>query len=503
MKEARSAVHAPPREEWQAAQRLVQAEWAAQGAWGPPLELPLGELPLRTPVALPADAPVRQALRVMSEQRVGSVLVLGPQGELQGIFTRHDVLERVALPGSDPQQPLATVMTQPVHALTTSDTVHDAAVLMSRHRIRHVPVLQGGRVVSVVSERDVFALHHLSVRHVGHTIAAAQSLPDFQHAAAQIRQYARHLMAQGVQARSLTGLIVRLNDQLTQRMIERTLAEHGLDPREMAWLALGSEGRGEQTLATDQDNALIFAVPDGGDPEHARQRWLSWARRVNEWLDACGYPLCKGGIMAGQAACCLTLEEWRQRFARWIDSGGPQELLRASVFFDLRALAGREDWAEALRADVLARTQASPRFIRQLAAAHLEHRVPLTWWGGVRTRHEGGGRWIDLKLQGTALLVEAARVLALAHGVAATGTPERLRAAGRARRVPEAEVDGWVAAFDYLQTLRLVQQLRADMPGHPNRLDVRRLNALELRMLKAALAAIRGLQQRLQLDYLR
>lgn len=503
MKDARSAAQWPPLEQWQAAQRLVQAEWAAQGAWGPPLELPLGDLPPRTPVALPADTPVQQALRVMSERRIGSVLVLGPQGELQGIFTRHDVLERVALPGADTQQPLAAVMTQPVHALTTSDTVHDAAVLMSRHRIRHVPVLRDGRVVGMVSERDVFALHRLSVRHVGQTIAAARSLPEFQHAAAQIRQYARHLMAQGVQARSLTALIVRLNDQLTQRLIECTLAEWGLDPQGMTWLALGSEGRGEQTLATDQDNALIVDVPAGADIDRARQRWLGWARRVNEWLDACGYPLCKGGVMAGNAACCLTLDEWRQRFARWIDSGGPQELLQASVFFDLRALAGRLEWAEALRADVLARTQASPRFIRQLAAAHLEHRVPLTWWGGLRTRHDGGGRWIDLKLQGTALLVEAARVLALAHAVAATGTTERLRAAGQARRMPEAEVDGWVAAFDYLQTLRLVQQLRADTPEHPNRLDVRRLNALELRMLKAALAAIRGLQQRLQLDYLR
>ncbi|TSE25829.1 Inosine-5'-monophosphate dehydrogenase [Tepidimonas sediminis] len=497
--------HPPPlpsADEWLAAQRQVQADWAAHSGSAPPLDLPLAEAARGAPVSLPAAAPLRQALECMTRQRIGSVLVVDEDGRLQGIVTRHDVLQRVLLADGELQRPLADVMSRPVHALTPADTVHDAAVLMARARIRHVPVVRDGVPVGIVSEHDLFALQRLSVRHVGETIAAAVELADFQHAAAEIRAYARHLMAQGVQPRQLTALIARFNDQLTQRLIEVELRRHGLDDGAMAWLALGSEGRGEQTLATDQDNALVFE-PDGDDVEAARARWLAWARGVNEALDACGYPLCKGGIMAGNPPCCLTRAEWAARFARWIEGGSPQELLQASVFFDLRALAGRSDWVEALRADILARTRASPRFIRQLVQAHLEHGVPLTWWGGLRARREGAHRWLDLKLQGTALLVEAARILALAHGVAATGTRERLQAAGPAAGAPAAEVAGWVAAFDYLQTLRLVRQMEPGAEGEPNRLDVQRLNPLEQRMLRAALQVIRGLQQRLQLDYLR
>lgn len=492
----------PSAEEWLAAQRQVQADWAAHSGWAPALDMPLGELPPRLPVALAAGTPLRQALRTMDERRIGSVLVVDEAGRLQGIFTRHDVLDRVVLAGRSLEEPLAAVMTQPVHALQPADTVHDAAVLMSRARIRHVPIVQEGRPVGIVSERDLFALQRLSVRHVGQTIATATTWPDFQHAAADIRAYARHLMAQGVQTRQLTALIARLNDQLTQRLIEVELAAAGLSADAMAWLALGSEGRGEQTLATDQDNALVYD-PAGDDAQTVRERWLTWARRVNEALDACGYPLCKGGIMAGNPPCCLTLPQWQARFARWIDGGSPQELLQASVFFDLRALAGRTDWVEELRAGILARTRATPRFIRLLVQAHLEHRVPLSWWGGLRTRRDGAHRWLDVKLQGTALLVEGARILALAHGVAATGTRERLLAGGAAAGVPAAEVQGWVAAFDYLQTLRLVRQMEPGSQQQPNQVDVRRLNALEQRMLRAALAAIAGLQQRLQLDYLR
>ncbi|MCS6809792.1 MAG: DUF294 nucleotidyltransferase-like domain-containing protein [Tepidimonas sp.] len=498
----RDADPTPTADEWRAAQRQVQAEWAAHSAGPTPWDGPLGQLIQRAPVALPGTAALREALQTMSAQRIGSVLVLDDAGRLQGIFTRHDVLDRVVLAGRSLQEPLAAVMSQPVQTLTPDDTVYEAAALMARARIRHVPLVRDGVPVGIVSERDLFALQRLSVRHVGETIAAASTLPQFQHAAAEIRAYARHWMAQGVQPRTLTALIARLNDQLTQRLIDVTLADTDLPADAMAWLALGSEGRGEQTLATDQDNALVFD-PLGQDVESARARWLAWARRVNEWLDACGYPLCKGGIMAGQAPCCLTVQEWAARFARWIDGGSPKELLQASVFFDLRALAGRCDWVEALRADVLARTQAAPRFLRQLTQAHLEHAVPLTWWGGIRARRDGAHRWLDVKLQGTALLVEGARILALAHGVAATGTRERLQRAGAAARVPQAEIEAWVAAFDYLQTLRLVRQLQPDAGSEPNRIDVTRLNALEQRMLRAALHAIRGLQQRLQLDYLR
>jgi len=464
-------------------------------------ELRLGDLPRREPVALPVDASVCEALQTMHDRGIGSVLLRDDDGGIAGILTRHDVLDRIALAGVDLGAPVASVMSHPVATLQVTDTLFDAALLMSRRRIRHVPVLDGERLVTLVSERDLFGWQRQSIKHLGAAIARGQTLADFQRAAADIRAYARHLMAQGLQARQLTTLISHLNDQLTQALVMRELAAAGLSADAMCWVALGSEGRGEQTLATDQDNALVFA---SDDPQADRPRWLAFARRVNEALDACGYPLCRGGVMAGNPPCCLTAPEWEARFARWIDAGGPRELLQASVFFDLRAVAGRADWLEALRAFVLARTSTTPRFIRQMVQGHLEHPVALLWHGGIRGRREGRHRWFDLKMQGTALLVEGARILALAHAVPATNTRERLLAAGRASGAPAAEVDGWVTAFDYLQMLRLRHQGAPAADGAaPNRIDLNTLNAVDERVLRASLRAIQTLQERLKLDYLR
>lgn len=208
--------------------------------------------------------------------------------------------------------------------------------------------------------------------------------------------------------------------------------------------------------------------------------------------------------MASNPPCCLTRQEWQQRFERWIDAGGPQELLHASIFFDLRALAGVSAWVDELRATILARTQATPGFIRQMVQGHLEHPVPLNWHGGIDGLKDGPHLWLDLKLQGTALLVEAARIVALAHGIEATNTRERLLAAGAVMRAPPDEYQGWVSAFDFLQMQRLALQTAPGWDAeHPNRIDLRSLNAVDHRVLQAALRSIKTLQQRLSLDHLR
>ncbi len=139
-----------------------------------------------------------------------------------------------------------------------------------------------------------------------------------------------------------------------------------------------------------------------------------------------------------------------------------------------------------------------------MAQSHLEHPAPLNWHGGIDGHKEGRHVWFDLKLQGTALLVESARIVALAHGIAATNTRERLAQAGQVMGAPADECEGWISAFDFLQMHRMALQAgpRLD-PAHPNRVDLRSLNALDQRVLQAALRSVKTLQQRLTLDYLR
>jgi CBS domain-containing protein len=487
----------------------LQAEQGAQALAEHSLESPLAKLPRKPPVACAPGTPLIEALRLMHGARVGSVLVIDAAGAPRGILTRHDVLERVALARPPESTPIDAVMSSPVCTLPIHGTAQQAALAMSRHGVRHLPLTDDrGQVVSVVSERDLFALQRLSLKHVSGIIRAVSVAPgrDWREArdalvacGEAIRRLARHLLTQGLSARSLTEMLSHLNDLLTERIVRLAAASHVLDLSRAAWVAFGSEGRSEQTIATDQDNGLVLA-DDVDDSE--RELWLRMAREVNDMLDACGYPLCKGQIMAGNPACCLRQRDWLARFERWMEQGAPEDLLNASIYFDLRLLAGPAALVAPLRERIGERARELPRFRKQLADNALRMKPALNWRGALDATEEGDAAWIDLKMSGTAIFVDGARLFALATGVTATGTRERLLQSAAAQGQPSEEAESQVAAFDLLQLLRLRQQVRADADAEqPNRVDVNRLTEIDRRLLKEAMRAARALQQRIELDY--
>jgi CBS domain-containing protein len=490
----------------------LQVAYASQSLAEQSLETPLGQLVRRAAYGVPPTTPLADALRAMHDKRIGSVLVLDEtSGAALGILTRHDILGRVTLPGVELGRPIGEVMSQPVHTLSTRDTAQDAALLMSRHGIRHVPVTDaadpGGRVVGILSERDLFALQRLSLKQVSTAIRAALDVDTLRVVAADIRRFARSLLGQGVRARQLTELISHLNDVLTERLVSLLAERHGVDMKRVCWLSFGSEGRSEQTIATDQDNGIVF---DSAEPARERPALLAFAREVNEALDACGYPLCKGNVMASNPECCLTAAEWMQRFGDWIDHGAPEDLLNASIYFDFRPLAGEAALAQPMRELVTQHASRNARFMKQMAENALRNGPALNWHGGIDARSQGEQSVLDLKLHGTAIYVDAARLYALAHGIAVTSTRERFEAVARAMGVPAQEADAWISGFEYLQMLRLQVQLERDSrqavdaaDGNPNLVDVDALNDIDRRVLKETLRVARRLQQRIEMDYLR
>lgn len=478
--------------------RALQASCAAQALAEQSLEAPLGTLARPAPYMVTPQVPLAEALAGMHERRIGSVLVAEADGTPRGILTRHDILGRVTLPQRPLSTPIAAVMTEPLHTLRSSDSAQEAALLMSRHGIRHVPVTEAGRLVGIVSERDLFALQRLSINQTSSALRRAADRATLEGLAGDIRQLARNLLGQGVQARQLTELISRLNDLLTERLVTLTAQQRGLDLRRACWLAFGSEGRGEQTIATDQDNGLVLA--DDATPAERRD-WIAFGQEVNAGLAECGYPLCPGKVMAGNPDCCLTGAQWASRFAQWMAHGAPEDLLQASIYFDLRPIAGQAALALPLREQIGRDAARLPRFQRQLAVNALARRPPLNWLGALEGRRVDGREVIDLKLQGSAVFVDAARLYALAHGIAATGTRARLDAAARALQADPHEGAAWADAFEILQMLRLRVQLAA--PAAPNQLALDTLNDLDRRMLKESLRVARQLQQRLELDYRR
>jgi CBS domain-containing protein len=214
--------------------------------------------------------------------------------------------------------------------------------------------------------------------------------------------------------------------------------------------------------------------------------------------------------MAGNPECCLTASEWMQRFQGWIEHGAPMDLLKASIYFDVRPLAGKATLMQPMRELISQHAARNARFIKQMAESALRNSPALNWRGGLDAQAHGDRMVIDLKLRGAAIYVDAARLYALAHGVAATNTRERFEAVARAMGIPAREAGAWIDGFEYLQLLRLQVQLGREGAGavtaaddNPNLVDVGALNYIDRRVLKESLSVARRLQQRIELDYRR
>lgn len=485
-------------------QRAVQSEYALRQDDDTRLERSLASICARSAVSVRRGTALSAALQLMHDARVGSVAVTDEAGRPVGILTLKDVLSRVTLPGLGLDTPIEKAMTADPITLPASASAREALLTMARHSIHHLLLVQDGQLAGVISEKDLFAIKRMSVQGITAAIANAADVAALKRIGRDIAALAHSLLAQGMEAGTLTELIATLNDHLTRRIIDLEMAAAKPHGAHWCWMALGSEGRMEQTLATDQDNALIFVANDAAAVESVREKLITMARRINESLDACGFPLCKGFIMASNPKWCLSADEWRTQFSRWVEAGGPEELLNASIFFDFRPLYGEERLATDLHDWLIAKVQGNPRFLKQMTQNALRNVPPL---GLVRdfvlSEDEMHPHTLDLKLNGSVPFVDGARIFALASGQAATGTALRLLQAGAALHIPEEEISGWVQAFHFIQLLRLRHQHEQERRGLPpdNHLNPDTLSVLDRRILKEAFRQARKMQARLALDY--
>jgi len=464
----------------------------------------LAALVRRKPVTAAPETSLREAVQTMAEHRVGSIIVVEPEsGRPIGIFTLRDLLHSVAAASFDLDQMLMSVMSQgDLLVLNWRASIYQAALLMARDGVHHVIIVDAsGKMAGVVSQDDIYELQSGGGKAISGAIRGARDMDGLIAAAADIRRLAERMLADGAAAEPLTQLISSLNDHLTVRIIELTQQEFVLPRVDWCWLSFGSEGRYEQTLSTDQDNGIVFAAPkDGAGP--VREAFLPFARAVNERLAACGFPLCKGDIMASNPDLCLSLHEWKDKFYSWLQSGNPQALLNATIFFDFRPLYGEESLTEELRSWLLGTSAGGPLFLRFMAENALRVHPPL---GLLRDfafdKGDAFPHTIDLKASGSRLFVDVARILALAGGVDATGTAERLRALAERGKLGGDDIGAIIDGFFFIQKLRLQQQQSGTQAGLDNRVDPDQLNELDRLILKEAFKQAKKLQTRLQLEY--
>lgn len=487
--------------------QIIQAQYTQSSSEQQSLGSPLSAIIRRAPVTCSPQTSVRVVLEQMHELRIGSMVAVDDAGRPLGILTLPDVLERIALPQADLAQPVIDLMTTQLTTFPPHALAHEAALMMVTQGFRHVLVVENGRLIGLVSEKDLFALQRVGLRQIGMTIRHAETVDELRQGSADIRSMAHNMMAQGVAAEQMTRFISTFNDLLTARVVELECKASGIFDTPLhdglCWMALGSEGRFEQTLNTDQDNALIFDVPEGMTADQVREKLLPVAKRINETLALCGFPLCKGDIMASNPKWCLSLAEWKHTFSGWIDGGAPEALLRASIFFDFRAIYGAQHLTGDLRQWLTRTASDNSRFLHLMAANALRNRPPL---GIVRDFVLTKGNMLDLKINGITPFVDAARIFSLAAGVTQTNTIARLRLSAAKMNLRESEIEAWIDALLFIQVLRLrhhdeeIKQGLCD-DALDNLIEPERLNELDKRILKEAFRQARKLQARLALDY--
>jgi CBS domain-containing protein len=483
----------------------LQQQFAQRASEQQTLNSPLTRIGSRAPLSVLPETPLRSALEGMSKAGVGSLIIAGADRKPVGIFTRSDLLDRVFLVDLPNTAPISQAMTPDPFMLEEHATAYDAMLAMATHGIRHVLVTDAeGKLTGVVSERDLFALHRVGLRQIRQAIESAADVESLQRSAADVRQLSFNMLAQGIGAEQLTQFISALNDALTRRVLELNLHNHHFDGVEWAWLAFGSEGRDEQTFSTDQDNGIVFTCPDASEVKALRKRFLAFALDVNKDLDRCGFPLCKGNIMASNPQWCLTLDEWKNQFSKWVRSPEPDALLNASIFFDFRALFGNAELAEQMRRFLLTATGGNSLFLQSMARNALSVAPPLgTIRDFITDLEPGNPGKIDLKKYGSRIFVDVARIYALATGVHNTNSVQRLRIASKRLAIRDEQVNAVLEGLDFIQLLRLRHQYLEDKPGvqGDNLIDPNDLNELDRRVLKESFRQARKLQTRLKLDY--
>ena len=461
-----------------------------------PSDIPAGEYPLtesiknlikQAPVFVAPDATIADAAQQMQRARIGSILVAA---DPPGIVTDRDLRGRVLAANLSPQAPVARVMTRPLKTVEANTPAFSALKTMVEENIHHLVVTEESKIIGVVSATDLLIYQTTSPLYLRNVIDRVAENSALEKYADEVASLVAALFRGGLGALEISQIVSALNDALTQKLVQLCERSLGPAPAPYAWIVFGSEGRSEQTLLTDQDNAIVFA---DDSKKNGPAYFEALAKRVVEGLIHAGFPPCPGGFMA--INWCKPLSEWQQLFRDWITVPKPEALLDASIFFDFRPVAGSLP-LERLE-NIIAQAKNERRFLAHMLAGALAFRPALGLFNQLRT--ENGT--IDLKKKGIAPIVGLARAAGLAAGSRARSTIERLRIGGKSGIIFDA-----ATAQDLTEVLRLLLRLRLRAQltvGHDRRpighaVDISSLSRMERRQLRQGFVAVKQLQHDLR-----
>jgi CBS domain-containing protein len=451
----------------------------------------------------------------MRDENADSVVVMGESGVL-GILTDIDLRNEVVASGASPDTPVQELMHGNALRLPANAPVFQALMEMMQNQTYHVVVSESAasssNVLGVISDKDISRAQGNSPAFMTERVEQTTSPEDLYGIRGEIDKLLIGLERQGVKPRDLVTINTELNDHLMKRLV--ALVE--IEMREAhpdlyvelpwVWLSLGSEGRGEMSLLTDQDNALLYADPADEDEAERAEEWfrtLAW--RANEVLAEAGFALCEGDIMARNPKWRQSLSGWKKTFQNWIVTPDADVLVMASTFFDLRGLYGEMSLVKELKSSIFETLEKERRFLPFMVQNALGNRPPLSFFRRFVLERSGEYRHtFNIKRRGLRPLVDSARILAIElRYLDSANTVDRLEHIAREMPGMASEVENSLDAYNYLDERRFVHHLRAIERGEKlnNQINPSEVTNTQQNMLKVVFATVQETQEALARRY--
>jgi CBS domain-containing protein len=463
------------------------------------LKTRVGDLVKRDPITASPTITIRQAAKIMTEHRVSALLIVEDE-KIRGIVTDRDLRSKVVAANVSREQPITEIMTADPLTIPSTALAVEAMLEMLGLNVHHLPVVNGDKLLGLVSSGDLMRLETANPVFLVGDIAKQASAEGLAKVTARLPLLVAQLVEQDASADEIHRLVTAVSDAATHRLLQLAEAELGAPPVPYEWLVLGSQGRYEHGLGSDQDHVLL--LDDAATPEHDAY-FARLAELVTLGLEACGYPRCTGEVMAVNPRWRQTVKAWNADFHHWMTEPDAEAVLRAQIFFDFRSVHGGTARSEILRETIRTLAPRSPRFLGHLAAQAVERQPPIGFFRGFVV--ERGGRpqsAFDLK-SSVHCIVELVRLLALANSVTVVNTVERLHAVTAKGAVTADSESALLDAFELITYLRLRHQAQQYTAGikPDNNLSPDELSSLEKKHLRDAFTIIRRAQQGFALRY--
>ncbi len=448
-------------------------------------------------VVCSAETSIVEAARLVAKSRATCLAVVDPGGRAIGIVTDRDFTYRVLARRVSLDLPVGSIMSSPVVSVESTARLFQALLAMISKDIHHVLVLEEGLPKVVLSSHDLILLQGKSPLTVSRHIEQQTSVEGLAAAQKKIMEMLPLLLREGARVSHITRVVSEINDRLMAKILEFAEAELGPPPVPYCWVVLGSEGRREQTFKTDQDNALIYADPDETNASTVQEYFARFSYYVRDALARCGYPPCTGDYMASNPRWRQPLSSWKNYFRAWIASADLHSVEDALIFFDMRPVGGDPSLFEGLAASIKESLLEASFFKSVLAYITIDRKPPLGFFRTFVVEQSGAHKEeLDIKTFGTSPIVNAARLLAIDAGIAATNTVERLDAVQSLPYLDDVLRRDLLESFELLTLLRLEHQLQQLHTSQPlsNYVNPGGLTQLQRSLLKEAFRTITRVQ---------